>query len=146
MEEKDSRNGRRKPLDDADQQRLVITLGIIAAAIGVYAIPEHKPAGWLIIQVAITVQATLAFLYIIFTAASLKYKGTGSLFDINPPSKVRYWFYDQSIEMFWATLYAGIASLLFATVTTKILLYGLLGFVGLTIVLAVGISLYKRKR
>ncbi len=134
--------------NDAEQQRLLITLGIIAAAIGTYAIPNSKHTGWLIVRGAITVQAVLAFLYIIATASALKFKGSGSLFDIRIPEKARQWFYDLSIEMFWATIYAGVMSVLFAKTSTKTMLFWSLGVlaVGVFIILVVVVLMRRRKR
>ena len=90
-----------------DQQRLVISLGIVAAAVGVYTIPSGDNVALALLRTAITIQAVLAFLYILYLASSLKYSGSGSLFDITIPRKLGILFYDHSIEMFLATIYSG---------------------------------------
>ncbi|MFI5270989.1 MAG: hypothetical protein ACHQT9_03015 [Candidatus Saccharimonadales bacterium] len=132
--------------NDAEQQRLLITLGIIAAAIGTYAIPNSKHTGWLIVRGAITFQAALAFLYIMATASALKFKGTGSLFDIRLPEKARQLFYDLSIEMFWATIYAGVMSVLFAKTSTKTMLFWVVGVLVAVVVIILAVTLMRRRK
>ncbi len=94
-------------MNNDDQQRLVISLGVIATAIAAYTLVGTDNIAWLLFRAAITVQAVLAFLYVLYLAGSLKFKGSGSLFDIRIPAKIGALFYDQSVELFWATIFSG---------------------------------------
>ena len=127
-----------------DQQRLVISLGIVATAVGVYTIPSGDNVVWVLLRTAITIQAVLAFLYILYLASSLKHNGSGSLFDITMPKKLGMFFYDQSIEMLWATLFPGLLLLLSAVLPNEQrLTWLIIGLVGLTIVAVVITILVK---
>ena len=103
-------------MNNDDQQRLVISLGVIATAVAAYTILGTDNLAWLLFRSALTIQAVLAFLYVLYLASSLKFKGSGSLFDIKIPAKLGAFFYDQSVEMFWATFISGGLLLAYATI------------------------------
>jgi hypothetical protein len=102
-----------------DQQRLIISLGIIATAVAAYAITGPDNAIWILLRSAISIQAALAFIYVIYLASSLKFEGSSSLFDIKIPAKIGKISYDQSIEMFWATIISGALLLAYVTIPSE---------------------------
>jgi hypothetical protein len=112
----------------ADQLRITISLGVIALGVGIYALSSPSNLILTVVRGAVIVQSSLAFLYILSFASRLKFNGTGSLFDIKIPLKLERFFYDQMIEMFWATLYAGLAGLILSQFSIKTVVLWTIGF------------------
>jgi hypothetical protein len=83
-----------------EEQRLLISLGIVAAAVTSATI--HLPGGSLfaLAQVALFFSATLAFLYIIFSAAELKYENQDDINWLLVNNQLRKASFNYSINSF----------------------------------------------
>lgn len=124
-----------------EQQRLIISIAIIATTIGAYGLTVIDGVAWSVIRGAITVQGILAFLFLLSSASNLKYKGSGSLFHFSISTKIHEWFYDTSIEMFWATAFSGFMLLILGNAGANQLFYWLLGASLVCTAIAVSISI-----
>lgn len=134
-------------VNELEQQRLVISLGIVAAAIGLYAIPNASGYPYVILKAALTIQAAFSFAFVVATANITKYKGSGSLFDIKITDNTRKWLYDESIELFWATLYVGVVSTIFSLLPLKTNWVGLAAVLLLpVVVIGIVAVIIKRQR
>lgn len=89
-----------------DQQRLVIAIGIVAAAIAIFAMSDvHKSASG-IIGGFILFPAILSFMFIILTAAHLKFNGVDEVGVLDIPTKLHHLSYDWAINGFWTSTIA----------------------------------------
>ena len=84
-----------------EQLRLTLAIAIIAATIGLFSLDIEKHRYAMILQVFVLLPSLLMGMYIIFTAARLKYKRPSEVGDLSVPEKVRQGCYDLGIDLFW---------------------------------------------
>lgn len=90
--------------DIADQQRIVIALGVVATEIAVLALADSHRLVSGIIGGLFFLPAVFSFLFIILTGAHLKFSHAGDIGELAVPHKLRHWSYDMSISAYWGAL------------------------------------------
>lgn len=90
-------------LSKSDEARLVISSGLIAVAVGVFTL---LPSSYLIniIKITFGFSAFFSFLYILLTAAKLKYREPGQIDLYNFTEKFRHKTYDISVDIYGPNL------------------------------------------
>ena len=88
----------------ADQQRIVIALGVVATDIAILAISGEYKLVSSVIGGLFFVPALFSFLFIILTAAHLKYRSVGDIGQLTISHGLRRWSYDISINAYWWAL------------------------------------------
>ena len=86
----------------AEQPRLIIAIAIIATIVAVLGLDKNQHT--LVVSLAgfAVLPGFLLGLYILFSAAHLKYKSNGAVGQMPIPEKLRRWCYDSGINSFWA--------------------------------------------
>lgn len=84
-----------------EQLRLTLAIAIIAATIGIFTLDSEKHSFAVILQGFTLLPSLMLGLYMIFTAAHLKYKRVGEMGDLSIPEKLRRWSYDTGVSLFW---------------------------------------------
>ena len=97
-----------------EQLRLTVAIAIIAATIGLFSLDIDKYGSAIILQVFVLSPSLLLGMYIIFTAARLKYKRPAEIGDLSVPEKVRRGCYDLGVNLFW-TMFLIFVFILFAS-------------------------------
>lgn len=84
-----------------EQQRLIISIAIIATALGLYSIGPPAHAMVEMLKAFISIPSLLLGFYILFSAVHLKYKSAAEMGSLDIPEKLRRGSYDTGINMFW---------------------------------------------
>ena len=88
----------------ADQQRIVIALGIVATEIAIQALSSSHATISSIIGGLFLLPAVFSFFFIVFTGANLKFRRAGDIGEVAIPDKLRQWCYDLSLDAYWWAL------------------------------------------
>ncbi len=91
--------------DIKEQNRLVLAIAVVATAISVFALPQHSKDIFSFAKGIVVVPAIFAFIYIVMTGSYLKYDNPKYLGDLPVSKKLRQFFYDWSIDMFWSCFF-----------------------------------------
>ena len=87
--------------DVAEQNRLVFAIAIVASVISLYALPMYSRDIWSAARGFMIVPGIFAFVYLVMTGAYLKYSNPRFVGELPIPQKMRQFFFDWSIDLFW---------------------------------------------
>lgn len=85
----------------AEQLRLVISIAIIASIIAILSMDDARHGLAVSLAGFAVIPGILLSLYILFSAAHLKYKNSGDVGQMPIPEKLRRWCYDHGVNSFW---------------------------------------------
>lgn len=90
-------------LEKSEEQRISICFGIIATSLALFVV---VPSGyWSIITGIFAISGVLAFVYILITAAKLKYRDPLGVGIIDVPESIRKMAYDVSIDVYGSNFF-----------------------------------------
>lgn len=90
--------------DIADQQRIVIALGIVATDVAILALSGSREVTSSIVGVFFFVPAVFSFLFILLIGSHLKFKRPGDIGELAIPHGLRQWSYDTALNAYWWAL------------------------------------------
>lgn len=86
---------------NAEQLRLLIAVAVIATTMGVFTLDVEDYGFALVLQGFIAIPSLFLGLYVLFTAAHLKYEEPAEIGVLSIPEKIRRSCYDTGINLFW---------------------------------------------
>lgn len=90
-----------------EQQRLIITLGVIATSVAILALLVSRSSGitWYLIKFTLALSCFFGFMFVLLSASKLKYKEPGAINDFVFPEYLRHKSYDLMIDIFGVNLF-----------------------------------------